>query len=105
MAVGDATTVNGRVGYGVGIVSFGSKVPHRRFYSLLIAVEAKSSDNLESALPQLIVYLACLRQGQRARRDCSVHGFTSDGYSFCFVRITHEGVVNVKVSRTFSISA
>jgi len=92
------------VDYGVGIVSFGPKVPNRRFHSLLIAVEAKQADNFESALPQLIVYLACLRQGRevRGRRDCSVYGVTSDGYSFRFVTITHEGVV--KVSRTFSIS-
>jgi len=92
------------VDYGVGIVSFGPKVPNRRFYSLLIAVKAKPTDNLESAIPQLIVYLACLRQGRgaRKRRDCSVYGVTSDGFSFRFVTITHEGVV--KVSRTFSIA-
>jgi len=92
------------VDYGVGIVSFGQKVSNRRFHSLLIVVEAKQADNLESALPQLIVYLACLRQGREVRglRDCSVYGVTSDGYSFRFVTITHGGVV--KVSRTFSIS-
>jgi hypothetical protein len=92
------------VGYGVGIVSFGPKVPNRRFYSLLIAVEAKPTDNLETALPQLIVYLACLRQGRMApgRKDSSVHGVISDGFDFRFVTITHEGVV--KVSRSFNIS-
>ena len=80
--IGDATTVNGRVDYGVGIVSFGPKVPNRRFYSLLIAVKAKPTDNLESAIPQLIVYLACLRQGRgaRKRRDCSVYGVTSEAF-------------------------
>jgi len=92
------------VDYGVGIVSFGPKVPNRRFYSLLIAVAAKPTDDLGYALPQLIVYLACLRQGREAhgRRDCSVYGVTSDGLSFRFATITHQGVV--KVSKTFSIA-
>ena len=91
--------------YGVGIVTLGPKFPpHRRFHSLLIAVEAKVKDNLDSAFPQLVVYLACLRQARKARgrSDCSVYGVTSDGYEFCFVTITHEGVV--QASRRFSIS-
>lgn len=90
--------------YGVGIIMPGHNFPNRCFHSLLIAVEAKAKNNLDSAFPQLIVYLACLRQARKARgrTDCSVYGITSDGYEFYFVTITHEGVV--KVSRRFSIS-
>ena len=90
--------------YGIGIVTFGRKVFNRCFHSLLIVVEAKAKDHLEVAFPQLVVYLACLRQARKARRrsDCSVYGIASDGYAFYFVTITHEGVV--KVSRRFSIS-
>jgi len=92
------------VDHGVGIITPGRKFPNRRFHSLLIAVEAKAKNNLDSAFSQLVVYLACLRQARigRGRTDCSVYGITSDGYEFCFVTITHEGVV--KVSRKFSIS-
>ena len=90
--------------YGVGIITPGRKFSNRRFHSLLIAVKAKAKNNLDSAFSQLVVYLACLRQARigRGRTDCSVYGIASDGYEFCFVTITHEGVV--KVSRKFSIS-
>lgn len=104
IAVDGATTVNGRVDYGIGIVTFGRKVPNRRFHSLLIAVEAKAKDHLEAALPRLVVYLACLRQARKARgrSDCSVYGIASDGYTFYFVTITHEGVL--KVSKPLRVS-
>ena len=80
IAIGNATTVNGRVDYGVGIVSFDPKVFDRRFLSLLIAVEAKPTENLESAKSQLIVFLACQGRAAHGRRDCSDYGVTSDGF-------------------------
>ena len=78
-------------------------VPNRLFYSLLLAVGAKSKDNVETALPQLVVYLACLHQARMAcgRSDCSVYGIASDEFCFIFVMITHEGVL--RTSRRFNI--
>jgi hypothetical protein len=102
--IGEATTINGRVDHGIGIVIVSRrKLPNRLFYSLLLAVEAKSKDNVETALPQLVVYLGCLRQARmaRGRNDCSVYGVTSDGFCFIFVMITHEGVL--RTSRRFNI--
>jgi hypothetical protein len=81
-----------------------TKCPKRRFHSLLLIVEAKTAFNLESALPQLVVYLASLHQSrvQRNRTDATVFGAVSDGYSFEFVTITHDG--ELKRSRRFKIT-
>jgi hypothetical protein len=66
-------------------------------------VEAKFDGSVDQALPQLLVYLASLRQSrlQRHRSDASVYGVASDGYVFIFVTISHEGVV--RLSRHFNI--
>ena len=90
--------------HGIGIViASRRKVPNRLFHSLLLSVEAKSQDGAESALPQLVVYLGCLRQARKARgrSDCSVYGVASDGFFFTFVMITNEGVL--RTSRRFNI--
>jgi hypothetical protein len=77
------------------------KLPKRRFQSLLLVVEAKTAFNLTRALPELVVYLASIHQSrlQRQRRDATVCGVVSDGYSYIFVTITHDGVL--KQSRRF----
>src|SRR5258708_28802580 len=65
--ISHATTVNGRVDYSVGITTSSRKFPNRHFYSLLIAVEAKAKDNLDSAFSQIVVYLVCLHQARIGR--------------------------------------
>jgi len=76
---------------------------HHRFQSLLVIVEAKAQRAVSQALPQLLVYLACIRQSrlQRNRTDASVYGVVSDGYVFIFVKITHHGTV--MISRYFDV--
>jgi hypothetical protein len=100
-----ATTVDGRVDYDIGVVlkSRRRNTFNRRFHSLMLVVEAKHDHNVGSAVPQLVVYLACLRQSRlhRKRSDASVYGFASDGFGFIFVTITHEGIL--KLSDTFDI--
>jgi hypothetical protein len=68
-----------------------------------VIVEAKAQFAVTLALPQLLAYLACLRQSrlQNKRTDASVYGVCSDGYQFLFVTITHDGTV--KVSKLFDI--
>ncbi|KAF8223654.1 hypothetical protein L208DRAFT_530182 [Tricholoma matsutake] len=75
----------------------------RRFYSLLLLIEAQFHNSVDHAIPQLIVYLASLRQSrlQRNRTDASVYGLASDGYVFIFVKISHDGTV--MRSRRFDI--
>jgi hypothetical protein len=74
-----------------------------RFQSFLVIVEAKAQRAVSQALPQLLVYLACIRQSrlQRNRTDASVYGVVSDGYVFIFVKITHHGTV--MISRYFDV--
>lgn len=95
--------VGGRVDHGVGIVIRSNKTPNRLFHSLLLCVESKFHGSLFNALAQLVVYLACLRQSRsnRGRRDTSVYGVATDGLSYVFVTITHEGVL--KLSRQFDV--
>jgi hypothetical protein len=83
------TVVYGRVDYGIGIRF------DRLFYSLLLCVEANFHGNLDNALAQLVVYLACLRQSRVNGRqsDTSVYGVATDGLSYVFVTITREGVL------------
>ena len=98
------TIVGGRVDRGVGIVIRSrKKVPNRLFHSLLLCVEAKFHGSLSDALAQLVVYLACLRQSRvnRGRSNISVYGIATDGLSYIFVTITHEGVL--KQSRLFNV--
>ena len=100
--------VSGRVDYSIGRV-LQSRVKNateqrkRRFYSLLLLVEAKFDSSVDHAIPQLIVYLASLRQSrlQRNRKDASVYGVASDGYAFVFVKISHDGTV--MLSRRFDV--
>jgi hypothetical protein len=100
--------VGGRVDHGIGRI-LKTRVKDavdqrkRRFYSLLLLVEAKFDNSVNHALVQLIVYLASLRQSrlQRNRLDASVYGLASDGYEFIFVKISHGGTV--MRSRQFDI--
>jgi len=103
------TVVNGTVDRGIGralpyschdIPAQGQ--PTRRFQSLLLFVEAKTF-NINDALPQLVVYLASIHQSrlQRNRPNATVYGTVSDGYTFIFVTITHDGVL--KQSRRFEV--
>jgi hypothetical protein len=103
------TIVNGRVDHGIGRVVLSdddsaTKPPKRCFHSLLLIVEAKTALNLDSALPQLVVYLASLHQSrvQRNRSDATVFGVVSDGYSYIFVTITHDG--ELKRSKRFNMT-
>jgi len=97
------TIVSGRVDYGVGIVIGSWRVSNRPFHSLLLCVEAESHGGVSVALPQLVVYLASLRQSRlnQGRSNASVYGVVTDGFSFVFVTITHEGVL--KKSRLFDV--
>jgi len=87
--------VGGRVDHGVGIACRSMNTPNRRFHSLLLCVEAKVKGNLESALGQLIVYLASLRRSRinRGKSDSSVYGVATDGLKYLFVTITHGGIL------------
>jgi len=103
-----AVTVNGRLDYGIGRVLIPTAKAaairlRSRFQSLLVIVEAKAQRAVGQALPQLLVYLACLRQSrlQRRRTNASVYGVASDGYIFVFVKITHDGTV--LMSRDFNV--
>ena len=59
---------------------------------------------MDAAVSQLITYLACLHQSRvwGRRTDASVYGVASDGYSFDFVMITHDGTI--KISRRFDVA-
>ena len=59
--------------------------------------------SLSNALAQLVVYLACLRQSRvnRGRSNTSIYGVATDGLSYIFVTITHEGVL--KESGLFNV--
>jgi hypothetical protein len=80
------------------------KRPKRRFRSLLLLAEAKTTLNLNRALPQLVIYLASLRQTrlQRNRSNATVYVVVSDAYGFTCVTITHEG--ELKQSTRFEIT-
>ncbi|KIJ98087.1 hypothetical protein K443DRAFT_104520 [Laccaria amethystina LaAM-08-1] len=73
------------------------------FTRSLLCVGAECHGRLIDALPQLVVYLACLRQSRvnRGRNNTSVYGVATDGLSYVFVTITHEGVL--KKSRLLDI--
>lgn len=105
-----STVVTGRLDYGIGRVlkhtaGDAQKQRTRRFQSFLVIVEAKAQRAVNDAIPQLLAYLACLRQSRlrRHRTDASVFGVASDGYLFIFVTITHEGII--KVSKCFDVVA
>jgi len=101
--------VTGRLDYSIGrcLAVTGGKTQiqrNRRFQACLVIIEAKVHDTVVSALPQLLVYLACLRQSRikRHRKNSSVYGVASDGYAFVFVTITHDGTV--KRTKTFDVT-
>ena len=102
------TIVNGRVDRGIGRVippgrRSAMKCPKRRFQSVLLVVEAKTTFNLDRALPQLVIYLASLHQSRlrRSRSDATIYGVVSNGCASIFVTIRHDGVFTQ--SRRFKI--
>ncbi|EDR03296.1 uncharacterized protein LACBIDRAFT_331602 [Laccaria bicolor S238N-H82] len=50
---------------------------------------------VKDSMAQLIVYLASLRQSplERKWKDATVYGVASDGFTFGFVKISHDGTV------------
>ncbi|KIL58939.1 hypothetical protein M378DRAFT_111586 [Amanita muscaria Koide BX008] len=101
------TRVSGRLDYGIGRIlnpAGGAETQRRRrFQCFLAVVEAKPDHAVGLGVPQLLTYLACLRQSrlERKRTDASVYGVSSDGYQYLFVTITHAGIV--KMSDIFNI--
>ncbi|KAG2370296.1 hypothetical protein BDR07DRAFT_10312 [Suillus spraguei] len=101
------TTIRGRVDYGIGCALPNILTPNarrQRFQSLILLLEAKADGTAATALPQLIVYLASIRQLReaRGRADTPVYGVASDGFKWIFVTITHSGLI--KVSKSFTAS-
>jgi len=94
--------VSGLVDHAIAITlpSRDFKKPNRCFYCLLFCVVKLS---VGSALPQLVVYLASLRQSRihRGKRDSSVYGVATNGVDYLFVTITHEG--SLRTSRYLDI--
>ena len=106
------TIVNGRVDHGIGhIIPYSCSDlsncrshPKGLFHTLLLVVKAKATASLNHAIPQLVVYLASIHQSRLEKdNDASVYGAASDGNSFIFVTITHEGVF--RKSKPFEISS
>ena len=60
---------------------------------VMVIVEAKVQFSVGLAIPQLLVYLACLCQS-RLERNRTNYGVSTDGYQFTgiFVTITHDGL-------------
>ncbi|KIK45805.1 hypothetical protein CY34DRAFT_486547 [Suillus luteus UH-Slu-Lm8-n1] len=90
---------NGCVDYAIG----------RAFLSLdpnspLVLASTKVGSIVERAVPgpQLLIYLASIRQSReaRGRTDIAVYGVASNGFQWKFVMITHPGFI--KVSAPFS---
>ncbi|KAG2752201.1 hypothetical protein P692DRAFT_20667885, partial [Suillus brevipes Sb2] len=52
---------------------------------------------VERAVPQLLIYLASIRQSReaRGRTDTAVYGVASDGFRWKFVMIAHSGLIKV----------
>jgi hypothetical protein len=98
--------INGRVDHGIGhVIIPGPRYDKRGrlFQTLLTVVNAKTAGNLVEVVPELVVYLGSLHQSRhrQRRRDCTVYGVASDGYSFLFLTITHDGVL--KESKHFEL--
>lgn len=68
-----------------------------------VIVVPKPHFTTDQAIPQLVVYLACIHRSriQRGRTDTSIYGVASDGVTFRFVTISHEGVL--RTSAVFDI--
>lgn len=98
------TTITGRIDYGIGRVlsSDSDTASRKRFQSLVLVIEAKADGWMAKALPQLLVYLASIRQSReaRGRSDTSVYGVASDGFNWRFVMITDSGLI--KLSQPFN---
>jgi hypothetical protein len=94
-------TITGQIHYGIGRKLPSDTASRTLFHSLVLVVEAKADGYVDSALPQLLVYLAAIRQSReaRGRSDTSVYGVASDGHIWRFVMITRSGLI--KVSRQF----
>jgi len=95
--------VSGLVDHAVAITlpSRDFKKPNRIFYCLLFCIVKLSVD---SALPELVVYLASLRQSRihPGKRDSSVYGVATNGFDYLFVTISHEGFL--RTSKYFDIT-
>lgn len=71
--------------------------------TFLVAVEAKKHDLWSSAEPQLLTYLAILRQLRikAGKTNAVSQGFYTDGYRYCFMAIKTDG--NVEQSDLYNV--
>ncbi|KAF8428594.1 hypothetical protein EV426DRAFT_714073 [Tirmania nivea] len=103
----------GRIDYAIGIVHPGAttshfppttsalpeKKPRLPYQAYLLVVEAKRSQDVDSAKAQLFGYLAVLHKlrkrngGTTSSRE--VYGIATDGLQWDFLRITEDGVMQV----------
>jgi hypothetical protein len=92
------TAVTGCIDHGIGFI-LPSCSKARRFCSLMVIVEAKPDQSADQALPQIVVYMACLHQSRvrQGRRNASVYRVASDGFVFRFVMLSHEGILKLSV--------
>ncbi|KAG2076007.1 hypothetical protein BDR04DRAFT_812786 [Suillus decipiens] len=100
-------TIFGCVDYAIGpaFAHWGPDLfPEKHIQSLILIVQAEFDSTVDLTVPQLLVYLACIRQSReaRGRSDTTVHGAASDGYHWKFAMITRSGVI--KVSQMFSVA-
>ncbi|KAF8418322.1 hypothetical protein EV426DRAFT_679850, partial [Tirmania nivea] len=106
-------TWSGRIDYAIGIVHPGAttshfppttsalpeKKPRLPYQAYLLVVEAKQSQDVDSAKAQLFGYLAVLHKlrkrngGTTSSRE--VYGIATDGLEWVFLRITEDGVMQV----------
>jgi len=90
-ANGTKVHVKGRVDWGYG---YGGR--HSAGLStFLVAIEAKTREQFSQAEPQLLAYLAILREQRRqaGKTNCTVQGFFTDGNMYRFMSISNDGEV------------
>lgn len=109
------TSYSGRVDYGVGIAAKKPPFPHRTsssgtnsglpkrtpypYAALLLCVEAKHEDDVDSATAQLAGYMAIIHRLRLAAKsrtpwiDACVYGIATDGLTYDFLQITGDSVL------------
>jgi hypothetical protein len=90
-ANGTKMHVKGRVDWGYGYGNRNSS----GMSTFLVAIEAKTREQFSQAEPQLLAYLAILREQRRqaGKTNCTVQGFFTDGNMYRFMSISNDGEV------------
>lgn len=104
---GNNIQVSGVADYILGYCHAGDTGISTNFEATSIVIEAKRPETMSQGIPQIILYLAGIQQHRKRLRPgkiaTTVYGTITDGHKFEFLRLSHDGNLQISAQLKTSI--